>query len=282
MNRNAFLCLLVFLVIGCKNYDPAPKRIAVAKVGNVTLYYDEIPRLIQPEMSEADSIAIIKSYITGWSKKEALVQKAEDNLSPDFQKDMARQLEETRANLMIYQYQRQMMFQRMDTVISDQEIEEYYSKNEESLKLTSNIVKALFVKIPKETPDIDKARNWSRSNVQADLNQLESYCYQFAEKYDDFDEEWIPLNQLSGELPEEFSNQEEFLRRTAFYETSDSLSVYFVSIRDYRLKLSLAPYEYIKDEIKGIILNNRRFEFIKSLEEGIYNEALKDNIIKIY
>lgn len=282
MNKIAFLCLLIFWAIGCKNYDQAPKRLAVAKVGNVSLFYDEIPQQIQSGMSEADSIAMIKSYITNWSKKEALVQKAEDNLSPDFQKDMARQLEETRANLMIYQYQRQMMFQRMDTVISDQEIEEYYSKNGESLKLTSNIVKALFVKIPKETPDIDKARNWSRSNLQADLNQLESYCYQFAEKYDDFDEEWIPLNQLSGELPEEFSNQEEFLRKTTFFEASDSLSVYFVSIRDYRLKLALAPYEYIKDEIKGIILNNRRFEFIKSLEEGIYNEALKDNTIKIY
>jgi len=282
MNRIVYISLLLFLIAGCKDYKPAAKRIPVAKVGAVTLYYDQIPNLSQSEMSGADSLVIIKNYINKWSKREILNQKAEENLSPEFKEEMSRQLEETRLNLMIYQYQRQMMLQKMDTAISEQEMEEYYSKNEESLKINSNIVKALYVKIPKETPDIDKARIWCRSNLQTDINQFESYCYQFAEKFDDFNEEWIPMNQLAGELPQEIVNQEEFLKRTTFYEISDTLSVYFVSIRDNRLKQSLAPYEYIQDEIKGIILNNRRFEFIKSLEDGIYNEALKDNTIKIY
>jgi hypothetical protein len=282
MNRLVYISMLLILLAGCKDYKPVAKRIAVAKIGNVTLYYDQIPNLIQPDMSDADSIDIIKNYINKWSKKELLDQKAEENLSPEFKDEMSLQLEETRSDLMIYQYQRQMMLQKMDTVISEQEMEEYYSKNEESLKLNSNIVKALYVKIPRETPDIDKARIWCRSNLQTDINQLESYCYQFAEKYDDFNEEWISMNQLAGELPNDILNQEDFLKRTTFFEDRDSLSVYFVSFRDYRLKLSLAPYEYIQDEIKGIILNNRRFEFIKSLEDGIYNEALKNNTIKIY
>lgn len=282
MNKVAYLSLFLLLFAGCKDYKPTAKRIALAKVGNVTLFYDQIPPQLQPEMSEADSMVIIKNYINNWIKRESLVLKAEANLSPEFQKDMSRQLEETRANLMIYQYQRQMMLQKMDTIISDPEIEEYYSKNEGSLKLNTNIVKALFIKIPKESPDIDKARVWCRSNSQTDINLLESYCYEFAEKFDNFNEEWISLNLLSSELPQDLTNQEDFLKKTTFYETTDSMSIYFISIRDYRLKLSLSPYEYIKDEIKGVILNNRRFEFIKSIEDGVYDEALKDNIIKIY
>jgi hypothetical protein len=282
MNRIVLFSLFIILIAGCKDYKPAAKRIPVAKVGNVTLYYDQIPEQIEPGTTENDSIEIIKNYINKWTRKELLNQKAEENLTPEFINDMTRQLEETRSNLMIYQYQRQMMLQKMDTVISEAEIEDYYAKNEGSLKLNLNIIKALFVKIPNGTPDIDKARIWIRSNSQTDINQLESYCYEFADKFDDFNEEWVSMNQLSGELPQDISNQEDFLKRTTFYETSDSLSVYFVSIRDYRLKQSIAPYDYIKDEIKGIILNNRRFEFIKELEEGIYNEALKENTIKIY
>ena len=61
---------------------------------------------------------------------------------------------------------------------------------------------------------------------------------------------------------------------------SDSASTYLVSIRDYRLRSSLAPFEYVKDDIKRIIWNTRRFEFIQSLENGIYNDALKKIVLR--
>lgn len=258
------------------------RRIPVAEIDKVVLYYDEIPPLIQKGVNEADSTAIIQNYINKWAKRELLLKKAEENLAPDMKADIARQLEETRANLVIYQYQRQMMLEKMDTVISDTEMENYYSVNEKSFVLNSNIVKALFIKLPVETPDLDKVRRLARSNTQTDLQQLETYCYQFAEKFDDFNEKWIPMSRLSVELQEDIDNEESFLRRNTFFETSDSTSVYLISIRDYRLRTTLAPFEYIKDDIKRIIWNTRRFEFITSLENGIYNDALKENSFKIY
>jgi len=87
---------------------------------------------------------------------------------------------------------------------------------------------------------------------------------------------------LSVELQEDIANEENFLKRNTFFETTDSNSVYLVSIRDYRLRSSIAPFEYVRDDIKRIIWNTRRFEFLRSLENGIYNEALKENSFKIY
>ena len=55
-----------------------------------------------------------------------------------------------------------------------------------------------------------------------------------------------------------------------------------IVINDHRLRGTLAPYEYVVDDIKRIIWNNRRIQFIQSLENGIYNEALQDNGLKIY
>jgi hypothetical protein len=282
MNKLSIIFISLLLLTGCSKSHRQKKRIAIAQVGKEILYYDEMPKLIQRGVNEADSAALFQNYINKWAKRKLLLQKASDNLSPALKDEIAKQLEETRSNLVIYQYQRQMILEKLDTVIADSELENYYAANENSFVLPSNIVKALFIKLPLETPDINKIRSLARSNDHDELQQLESLCYQFAEKFDDFNEDWVPMDRLSVELPQNIENEENFLKRNTFFETKDSASVYLVSIRDYRLRSSLAPFEYVKDDIKRIIWNTRRFEFIQSLENGIYNDALKENSFKIF
>jgi hypothetical protein len=283
MNKLLFCVLLLMLIPGgCKSFNAQDNRLPIAKAGEKVLYYDQLPNLIQPGTSTADSTAIIHNYINKWAKKELLFQKAEQNLTPEYKNEIIKQVEETRENLLIYQYQRQIMLEKMDTTLTEEEMENYYAGNEKSFTLSTNIVKALFIKVPEEAPSINKVRLWSQSNDQKDMQQLERYCYQFAEKFDDFNEEWITMDQISVELPRDIENQEDFLKRNTFYETNDSLSIYMIIVRDYRLRSSLAPYEYVRNDIKNLILNNRRFEFLQSLENGIYNEALKENFFKIF
>jgi len=282
MSKIVILILAVSLFAGCRNNKNAVKRIAVAEVGKVVLYYDEIPRLIQSGINETDSTALIQNYINKWAKRELLLQKAEDNLSPELKAEIVKQLEETRASLVIYQYQRQLMLEKLDTVLTESELENYYAANQNSFTLSSNIIKALYIKLPVETPNLDKIKVLARSSDQKDLQQLESLCFQFAEKFDDFNEKWVPMDRLSVELQQKIENEDNFLKRNTFFETTDSASVTLISIRDYRLRSSLAPFEYVKDDIKRIIWNARRFEFIQALENGIYNEALKQNSFKIY
>ena len=281
MNRIFYILLIILLSAGCGKDNNTGKRRAVATAGNTVLYLDQIPRLIQPGTSVADSTATIQNYINKWAKKELLFQKAEENLSPELKDEIDKQLIETRSNLIIYQYQRQMMLEKMDTLVSDAELENYYTSNKESFLLSSNIVKALFIKLPVETPNINRIKLLARSNDQSDLQQLETICYQFAEKFDDFNEQWVPLDRLSVELPQEINNEENFLKRTTFYESGDSTNLYLITIRDHRLRSTLAPFEYVKDDIKRIIWNNRRIEFIQALENGIYNDALKEDNFRI-
>ncbi|HBE40166.1 MAG TPA: hypothetical protein DDW27_03015 [Bacteroidales bacterium] len=279
---NRILVILIILIgTGCSNGNS--KRIPLAKAGNSILYLDQVPGIVPPGTPDADSTALIKNYINKWARRELMYQKAENNLSTQLMKDIDNQVRDSRINLVIYQYQRQMMLEKMDTTIADTELENYYTNNKESFVLNTNIVKALFIKLPVETPGLGRIRNLARSNNQASLQQLESLCYQFAEKFDDFNEEWVSLNQLLTELPSEINNKENFLRNTTFYETTnaDSTYIYLMTIRDYRLRSSIAPFEYVKDDIKRIIWNNRRIEFIQSLENGIYNDALKQNIFTI-
>lgn len=282
MNRLLFIMAVLLAAAGCTGSRSDPRRIAVARAGDAYLYIDELPKLVQPETSAADSTALIDNYINSWAKKQFIFRKASENLSQDLMNEIDAQLEEARANLVIYQYQRQMMLERMDTVITETEMDDYYNQNLESFVLGSNIIKALFIKLPAETPNLNRIRQLARSEEQNNLQELESICYQFAEKFDDFNEKWVPFDRLAVELPLEISNEESFLRRTTFHESTDSMNVYFISVRDYRLRSTSAPFDYVREDIKRIIWNNRRLEFIQTLENGIYSDALQENIFTIY
>jgi hypothetical protein len=282
MNKFIPVILILFVFYGCSNNSKQAKRIPIAKAGLKVLYYEDIPEQTSETVTPADSAALIQKYVNKWARRELMFQKAKENLSPDLLNEIEGQIQETRQDLVVYEYQRMMILQKMDTVITSAELEKYYEDNGNSFNLTSNIVKALFIKLPVETPNIWKYRSLARSNKQKDFQELESLCYQFAEKFDDFNEKWITMDRLSFELKQDITNQENFLKRTTFYETKDSSSDYMIVINDYRLRGTLAPFEYVREDIKRIIWNNRRIEFIKELENGIYNESIKENSFKIY
>ena len=273
---------ILLFMYACTNYNSDANRLAVAQVGDKYLYADQIPVKTNNGLNREDSISISRNYIDRWIRNELILRKAEENLSEEYQTEINSKLEETRANLMIYHYEQQMMLQKMDTLVTEQQIMDYYDNHLQNFTLQSNILKVLFLKLPVEAPNIDRARAWYRSDKQSDIQSLESYAYQFAEKFDDFGENWINMNFLLRELPSNIDNESYFLRNNQYYETSDSEFQYFVNIRDFRLKGSVAPIEYVRNDIKTIILNNRKIDFLQELENGIYNEGIKDNSFRVF
>ncbi len=275
--------VFLLLAVACNTPVKESDRVAVARAGERVLYLDQIPSgLVVNGMSETDSISAVQSYIRQWSRKELLAKRAEENLTPEYKAEVNRQLNEMRNNLLIYQYQQQMIIQRLDTAVTDNELQDYYVGNLSTFTLTSNLVKAHFAKVPATMPDIDKIRKLYKSSEPDHMNALEDICFQYAIRYDDYNEEWIPFTQLLLEVPLESSNQEQWLARNSAVELKDDEYVYFVAIREYKLRNSVAPFDYIRGQVKTIIMNNRRNDFLQKLEDGIYNEAVRNNTLKVY
>jgi len=278
-----FIPVLILITVACNSPVKESERVAVARAGERVLYLDQIPSgLVVSGMSETDSISAVQSFIRQWSRKELLAMRAEENLTPEYKVEVNRQLDEMRNNLLIYQYQQQMIIQRLDTAVTDNELQDYYVGNLSTFTLTSNLVKALFAKVPATMPDIDKIRKLYKSSEPDDMNALEDICFQYAIRYDDYNDEWIPFTQLLLEVPLESSNQEQWLARNSAVELKDDQYVYFVAIREYKLRNSVAPFDYIRGQVKTIIMNNRRNDFLQKLEDGIYNEAVRNNTLKVY
>lgn len=280
MRFSGILLLLVILIAGCQEQNNKDKK-PIAKIRNEYLYLSDLNGVIPEDKSEEDSAIIAKNYIDKWIKKQLLLKKAERNLSEE-RKDIAKQIEDYRASLLIYRYQQQLIDQKLDTVVTNEEIEKYYNENSSNFVLDKNLAKILYIKLSADSPNIEDVKRWYRSSDEEDLNKLRDYCYQYADKFDDFDNQWIDFNNFIKNLPLEIDQPERFFKNNKYIPIQDDNVLHLIRIEDYKLKGTQAPRNYVRDKIKNIILNKRKHELLKGLENDIYNQALNHNEFVIY
>jgi len=275
------LILFLSILIGCQKFESRKTEKPLARVGQTYLYPSDITGIFQANLSQNDSLLILNNFIDKWIKKQLLLQKAELNLTEE-QKDVHNQIEEYRSSLLIFKYEQSLILQKLDTVITQAEIEEYYNENPSNFILDMNLVKALFIKLPRNAPNLETFRKLYGSEKEEDIQQLENYCYQYAAKYDFFNDAWINFTRIQSELPQTVWSPERSLSWTRKIEQKDSVYNYFVYIRDHRLEGEPVPIEYVGDKIESIILNKRKVRFITEMENDIYNDGMSKGEFSIY
>ncbi len=278
-----WILTVIIFVVSCTENVSFNKNVAVAKVGNKVLLKRDIPNQFPKGISAEDSLILTKKYIESWIKKELLLEKAKENLTRAQENEINKRLEETKTSLSIYNYEQALIRQKLNGAITEKEIEDYYKLNQETFMLKESIAKALFIQIPVSAPNIKDVKKWYKSDDDNDMNELESYCYQYAKKYDDFNDEWISFNFLLKRFPKVITtNPDRYLRYNKGIEAKDSSYYYFAAIREYKLKSTVSPIEYVENQIKSIIYNQRKIKFLKELENNLYNEAKTNNYFEIY
>ena len=273
------IALPAFLVFGCEKQTPS-NGVAVAKVGTNKLYFEEVSSVIPDNVRREDSILMAEDYIKKWIKEELLLQKAEENLS-DKEKDVSKQLEDYRKSLILYRYKNELMKQRMDTTVSEEQVIDYYNENPEKFVLNKNIVKAIFIKIPNEFANPEQLKNMCSDTSTEGIIELRDYCLQYAKVFDIFIDRWIDFQMVAKYIPETIDNPERFLEENQVIEHSDSDFYYLVFIHDYKLKNEPAPTEFVEKNIKNLILNRRKIDFLKQLENNVYAEGVEKNKFEI-
>ena len=272
---------LFLLGTSCKKKTaetPGSERV-IARVYDRYLYADALRNLVPPGTSKNDSLTIIRSYVDNWIKQQSVLKRAEDNLDEE-RKDVEKQLEEYRNSLITYIYESELVKQKLDTSISEQEIEKYYNDHPNNFQLKNNILRVLYFKLPKTAPKMDKVKKWYRSEDAKDRKQLEEYCYQFASDYYFNDEEWILFDEILKKVPIRTYDQEQFLRNNRFIEIPDSNTVFFVNIKGFKIKESLSPLSFERDNIRNLIINKRKLDLINAMEKDAYDDAIQQKEIE--
>ncbi len=278
----AILLAILITFAACDSKLAKNDSDAVARVGDKIILRSDIPDIFPAGIQKSDSEQIVHTYLKAMIKMELLRNIAENNLTEEQVQQLEKKLNITRTSLLIYEYEQKMMDQRIDTTITEEELESYYANNQEKFTLENNIVKVLYIKLPVSAPNIEKLKIWYKSDKDEDLTKIESYCYQYATKFDDFNEEWVFFNELLKNIPYELNNQERFLKYNKNIEASDTSYLYLVHIRDYKTRSEISPLDFVSPKIKSIIFNKRKIEFIEELENNIYNDAISNNEFTIY
>ncbi len=274
------MMLAALLSGGCQNQQNKNKK-PIAKIHDKYLYLSDLNDVIPDQKSKQDSTMIAKNYINDWIKKQLLLKKAEKNLDQQ-SKDIQQQIENYRASLLIYRYQQQLIDQKLDTTVNPQEIKSYYQQNTSNFTLDQNLVRVLYIKLSENSPNMDRVRRWYKSNDSEDRARLKDYCYQYAEKFDDFNNKWVEFSGLINNLPLQVDDPEHFIKNRKYVEIKDNSVYHFLRIHDYKLKGSEAPLNYVKERIRSIIINKRKHQLLEKMENDIYNEALNHNEFVIY
>ncbi len=276
--------LLPFLLLhsSCNFFnDEENKKDIIVRAFDKYLYRSDLKGLLPAGTTPQDSIAILQNFIDNWIRQQVILNKAENNLSDD-QKNVEKQLADYRNSLITFAYEKELVDQKLDTVVSLQEIEGYYKNNPDNFELKDNIIKVLYLKVEKNAPKIEKVRQWYKSNNPKDLALLEEYCHQYAINFFLDENTWLLFDDLLKEIPIKTYDKEQYLKNNRFIEIADSSTVYFVNIKGFKVKDGLSPLSFEKENIQNIILNQRKLKLIQEMEKKTYLEALNNKDFEIY
>lgn len=280
--RGVALFLLSSIVVSCQFFTGSNQPDEpIARVGESFLLKSELNDIVPNNVDSIDSIQISRNYISKWVEKQALLQKAELNLSSE-QKDIERELEDYRHSLLVFRYQTEYVNQALDTQVTDAEVKKYYEEHPGNFQLKDFIVQADYMVVDKNAPKLGRVQRWFENHDEDDREKLIEYAVQFAREFHFDKEEWLYTDDVFKKIPVQTLNVENFLKQNTFVHTEDSAMHYFLYMHDYRLKDALAPLSLQRTFIRTIILNKRKLELINRMKKGILDEAEKNNKIEYY
>jgi hypothetical protein len=280
--KKIILILILSATLGsCRFFRRENREDAVARVYDHYLYKADLAGIVPKGSKAKDSLEITKTFINNWIRQTLLLHQAQSNLTEE-QQDFAKQLEDYHNSLVIYEYESKLIRQKLDTVVSNKEVEDYYAANQANFELRENIVQVNYVTLSNNSPLINKFRTLLKSDRPADREKLEDLCQASAASSSLDNENWLPFNDLVKRVPLTVSDQVSFLESNKFIELQDSIYRYLVRIKSFKTKESVSPLSFETGNIRSIILNKRKLELVSRMQEDIFQEAMKKKNFELY
>lgn len=274
--------LLSTVVVSCDYFRAPKKPKAIARVGESYLFQDDIVDLVPKGTSKKDSIAIVKSFIDRWATQKLLFEAAQRNIGKDKVSEFSALIDQYKVDLYTKDYIESLVIRQIDTVVTEVQIEEYYAKNKQYFKNSSELVKLRYINLVKENPKFAKIKSKFSSFTKKDRKELEQLAVQF-KSYAFNDSIWVDINQVYEKIPFiNLENKQKYISSGINFQYPDSTTVWLVKVNNVLPKDSPTPLEFLKPTIKQIIINNRKLDLINTIEKEITNDAIKDNKYEIY
>ncbi|MFC0605564.1 peptidyl-prolyl cis-trans isomerase [Winogradskyella pulchriflava] len=254
----------------------------IARVNESYLYKEDIKDVVPAGASKEDSTLMVNAYINRWARQLLLMEGALLNLSEAKQKEFSKLVEQYKNDLYTKVYLDALVKKNIDTVVHLNEAKVFYEANKESFKLNDDLLQFRYVSLPLNPIDLDTIKNRFKRFEPKDKRYLDSISVQF-KSYSLNDSLWVKFSQVANKIPVvNLENKKQLLKKTNFLQLKDSLNLYLMQVNDVRSQNDYAPLEYVMPSIRQIVINKRKLELIKQLENDITKDAIKNNQFQIY
>lgn len=279
MKKQWLIVLLLTVVAFSCRTEQADEREVIAKTKTQVLYKDDVLDALPISLSPEDSITFVKSFVENWLHFTLLYEVADNNVS-DNDSSLAKRVDLFRKELYINAYEQMFLQQKLDTLIPQKEIDEYYELHKNEYLLEHSVVKPIFIVFPlMKEQEIAEVEKLFFPKKEIDLDALKDFCFQHCQKFS-FANQWVDLNALKQELPFEVRNEAFPVGKSLKFE--DTANVFFVKIEEQRGAGNRMPIELAHDKIAKTILQSRKVEMLKNMREKVFQDATRKKQYEVF
>jgi hypothetical protein len=251
---------------------------AVARVNDRYLMEDELRRVMPKNQTAQDSILFRNNYINTWATRELLYDKALINVRSE-DEEIDNLVEDYRRELLIDRYKRAVLQQDLDTIVTEEDLNEYYEQNKNVYRLNEDLLQLKLIHFALDINDQKEIEKLFNSKKAEDVEALEERELEFFALSLN-DSMWVSKTQAEVRLP--LLKEEKSLKKGQFIKKEDSLGVYLVAIKDVLHRNDIAPESYVRPTIRQMILHNRKLELMNEIEKTLVMDAINNKQFEQY
>lgn len=245
----------------------------VASVGQSVLRKSEVAEMISGGLSPEDSAGMAESIIRRWRLQHLMLRKAEREL-PSREKNLTRELEDYRRSLLVYRYEQMYVAERLDTSVSDMEVEDYYDANKEFFLASVPLLRGFFLKMSSDSPNLLQMKYKLKSLSEDDSEEMISLSMKVSYGYLNFYDTWISAYDLIGDFHVTMEVFERMIMQSSFLEAESDGTTVFLRVWDRIPSGEVMPLEYCSSTVRERILNRRKKDLLDNLERDLLRESV--------
>lgn len=254
----------------------------LARVGDEMLFKDVVAPLVPKGISSADSLEFVKRYADSWVLDQVYAQQAQARLGKDVG-DLEEQVAQYRRSLLKYKYEQLYVGERLDTVVSEEEMNAYYEAHKQDFRLQLPIVRAVYVRTLPDSPNAEAVRKaLFPSKKKASDAVLDSLVFASAERYTDFGGRWVEMTSLAREFSTDYGTIVAAMKDSKIDITDADGKRHLAKVSGYMKTGAVPPIEFCRERIKEVILNSRKKALLNCLEQELLEDARQSGLFEIY
>lgn len=275
--------IFLFAIIACDSSKSteshAPKRLLLAQVFDYKLYYDDIKDLMQGYSTAEDSIQQVRSLTEHWVRDRLILVEAEKKFPKEV--NMNKLLEDYRQSLLRHFFEQRTIEERLDTVITENDLKSYYEANKEQHRLESGILRGYYFKISKPLSRSDKLLTWWRTFPGNHFQDVLSYASQHAKTNWSDSTQWHEMHMLVQLFPEGTLSPSAIRSHQGIVK-EDMDYIHLLYPLEVYYERDIAPLSTVRQQAARYIIHQRELELLERIKKEIYDRDIQNNQVKIF